>query len=116
MLPKAESFNQELMGREIEIKIPLTDAEYDRLLSFVNGSDVRRLTHILKSDRYYSQYNTETERRAAVKAGKEPNVIRIRTEEDLQTHNKQTRHPLFFQNTRYSPYPQKTYSKPLRPE
>lgn len=90
MLPKAESFNQELMGREIEIKIPLTDAEYDRLLSFVNGSDVRRLTHILKSDRYYSQYNTETERRAAVKAGKEPNVIRIRTEEDLQTHNKQS--------------------------
>ena len=90
MLPKAESFNQELMGREIEIKIPLTDAEYDRLLSFVNGSDVRRLTHILKSDRYYSQYSTETERRAAVKAGKEPNVIRIRTEEDLQTHNKQS--------------------------
>ena len=90
MLPKAESFNQKLMGREIEIKIPLTDAEYDRLLSFVNGSEARELCHILKSDRYYSRYSTEAERREAVKAGTEPNVIRIRSEEDLQTHNKQS--------------------------
>ena len=90
MLPKAESFNWKLMGREIEIKIPLTAAEYDRLLSFVNGSEVRELSHIRKSDRYYSRYTTETERRQAVRAGQEPNVIRIRTEENLQTHNKQS--------------------------
>ena len=90
MLPKAESFNQKLMGREIEIKIPLTDTEYDRLLSFVNGSEARELCHILKSDRYYSRYSTEQERRAAVKAGTEPNVIRIRTEKDLQTHKKES--------------------------
>ena len=71
------------MGREIEIKIPLTDAEYEKIFSVISGAE--KLTglevkdkpeHILKSDEYYSRYNT----RAESKAGGEPQVIRIRSE------------------------------------
>ena len=71
------------MGREIEIKIPLSDAEYDKIFSVISGkSDLLGLEirskpeHILKSDEYYSRYNT----RAESKAAGEPQVIRIRSE------------------------------------
>lgn len=71
------------MGREIEIKIPLSDAEYDKIFSVISGkSDLLGLEirskpeRILKSDEYYSRYNT----RAESKAAGEPQVIRIRSE------------------------------------
>ncbi len=71
------------MGREIEIKLPLTDAEYDKIFSVISGDalldglEVKdRPEHILKSDEYYSRYQT----RAESKAAGEPQVIRIRSE------------------------------------
>ena len=71
------------MGREIEIKIPLTDEQYDKIFSVISGaetlSDVKVLgqpEHLLKSDIYFSRYNTREESKAAG----EPQVIRIRSE------------------------------------
>ncbi len=94
------------MGREIEIKLPLSDEQYDFVRGVITGSlgadgaggadgsvgalasqgavtaslpglqicsDCERL---LKSDEYYSRYNTHEERRSAG----EPQVIRIRGE------------------------------------
>ena len=51
------------MGREIEIKIPLTDVEYKRIFDFVNGNTDfdgvsicgSKAEHLLKSDEYYSR-------------------------------------------------------------
>ena len=71
------------MGREIEIKIPLSDLEYDKIFTVISGGE--QLTglkvkdkpeRILKSDEYYSRYQT----RAESKAAGEPQVIRIRSE------------------------------------
>ena len=66
------------MASEIEIKIPLTDNEYDRLLGLLKEGTgaVGKLEHIIKKDEYYSRYDSEEER----KASDEPRVIRIRTE------------------------------------
>ncbi len=71
------------MGREIEIKIPLKDAEYDKIFSVISGGKklaglevLSEPEHILKSDQYYSRYNTREESKAAG----EPQVIRIRSE------------------------------------
>ena len=71
------------MGREIEIKIPLTDEEYDKIFSVISGRSVifgveicGALEHILKSDSYFSRYETREESKAAG----EPQVIRIRSE------------------------------------
>ena len=72
------------MGREIEIKIPLTEAQYDFIRDVISRSkEVENLKitsgkieHILKSDEYYSRYQT----RAESKAAGEPQVIRIRSE------------------------------------
>lgn len=72
------------MSREIELKVPLTCEQFDRIeklltqkeqLSSVN---IRGLSHILKSDEYFSRYHTHEER---IK-NKELRVIRIRTEND----------------------------------
>lgn len=71
------------MGREIEIKIPLTDEQYDKIFSVITGTE--NLTgvkvfgqpeHLIKSDIYFSRYNTREESKAAG----EPQVIRIRSE------------------------------------
>ena len=72
------------MGREIEIKIPLTDAEYDKIFSVISGKQslpgveaaVDGLEHLLKSDIYFSRYDSREESKAAG----EPQVIRIRSE------------------------------------
>ena len=71
------------MGREIEIKIPLSDAEYDKIFSVISGNVVldglevkTKPEHILKADEYYSRYQT----RAESKEAGEPQVIRIRSE------------------------------------
>ena len=71
------------MGREIELKVPLSEEEYDYIKSVITGkakveglelcSDCERL---LKSDEYYSRYASRQESRAAG----EPQVIRIRGE------------------------------------
>ena len=73
------------MGREIEIKLPLTDAEYDKIFSVIYGDSklaglevCSQPERILKSDEYYSRYQT----RAESKAAGEPQVIRIRTENE----------------------------------
>lgn len=77
------------MGREIEIKLPLTDGEYDKIFSVIscdkkiaglkickNGDVPCPIEHIIKTDSYFSRYATRQE--SAV-AG-EPQVIRIRCE------------------------------------
>lgn len=71
------------MGREIEIKLPLTDEEYDKIFSVISGATLLdglevkgTLEHIFKADEYYSRYQT----RAESKAAGEPQVIRIRNE------------------------------------
>ena len=78
------------MGREIEIKIPVTDEEYQKIYSVISG-DVKLLgvtickhgdvpcplEHIMKSDFYFSRYESREESKAAG----EPQVIRIRCEE-----------------------------------
>ena len=61
------------MGREIELKIPLSDSDYERIKNEIcDGSEKR----FIKNDEYYSRYNT----RAESKAAGEPQVIRIRSE------------------------------------
>lgn len=71
------------MGREIELKLPLTDAEYEKIFSVISGNEAisgvevcTKVQHILKSDSYFSRYNTREESKAAG----EPQVIRIRSE------------------------------------
>ena len=72
------------MGREIEIKIPLTDAEYDKIFKVISGEQALAgvnvaadgLEHLLKTDQYFSRYATREESKAAG----EPQVIRIRSE------------------------------------
>ena len=81
------------MGREIEIKIPLTDEQYDKIFSFVSGKEKISgvelcttqdvpcpLEHVIKSDTYFSRYNTREESKAAG----EPQVIRIRREKTAE--------------------------------
>ncbi|MCR4580722.1 MAG: hypothetical protein K5681_10295 [Treponema sp.] len=72
------------MGREIELKIPVTYEQYnfihDVILGMTFADDVKVLhggvKSIEKRDEYYSRYKTREESRAAG----EPQVIRIRTE------------------------------------
>ena len=71
------------MGREIEIKIPLTDEQYDKIFSVITGAELLtgvkvlgQPEHLIKSDIYFSRYNTREESKAAG----EPQVIRIRSE------------------------------------
>ena len=74
------------MGREIELKIPLTDSQYAYIFSVIYGKekiqgfffDASRISKIEKKDEYYSRYSTREESR---KNG-EPQVIRIRCEND----------------------------------
>lgn len=69
------------MGREIEIKIPLTKEEYDSLFSKIQQPPFTKPEHLLKSDTYFSRYDTLEERKQACKENKEPRVIRLRTDE-----------------------------------
>ncbi len=72
------------MGREIEIKIPLTDAEYEKIFKIISGQQTLTgvevaadgLEHLLKTDQYFSRYATRQEGKEAG----EPQVIRIRSE------------------------------------
>ena len=72
------------MGREIEIKIPLSDSQYASIKDFILGkaklSDLKvasdKVEHIQKKDEYYSRYQSRQESKAAG----EPQVIRIRNE------------------------------------
>lgn len=70
------------MSKEIEIKIPLTDAEYEKI--FLEIKD--KAEHLKKSDEYFSRYDTREER----KKNNEPQVIRIRTEENLDKNQTET--------------------------
>ena len=74
------------MGREIEIKIPLTQSEYDSLFAKINEPPFTTPEHLLKSDIYFSRYDTREER----KAKNEPQVIRIRTDENLNEGTKKS--------------------------
>lgn len=74
------------MAREIEIKIPLTQSEYDTLFAKINEPPFTAPVHLLKSDTYFSRYDTREERRAK----NEPQVIRIRTDENLNEGTKQS--------------------------
>lgn len=70
------------MSREIELKVPLTCEQFDRIEKILTKKtqlpsiDIRGLSHILKSDEYFSRYHSHEER---IK-NKELRVIRIRTE------------------------------------
>ena len=70
------------MGREIEIKIPLTDSQYDYVRDVIFGkSSVSGLTtsspaKLFKKDEYFTRYDSRDER---LKNG-EPDVIRMRSE------------------------------------
>ena len=76
------------MGREIEIKIPLTNAEYEKIFKVISGQqtltgvDVAAdgLEHLLKTDTYFSRYDSREESKAAG----EPQVIRIRSESSAE--------------------------------
>ncbi|MBO4629025.1 MAG: CYTH domain-containing protein [Treponema sp.] len=67
------------MNREIEIKIPLTQSEYELLFSKIHEPPFTKPEHLYKSDTYFSRYKTRQERDAS----NEPRVIRIRTEQNL---------------------------------
>ena len=70
------------MGREIEMKIPLTDSQYDYVRDVIFGkSSVSGLTtsspaKLSKKDEYFTRYDSRDER---LKNG-EPDVIRMRSE------------------------------------
>jgi adenylate cyclase class IV len=72
------------MSREIELKVPLTCEQFDRIEKILtqkeqlSSIDIRGLSHILKSDEYFSRYHTHEER---IK-NNELRVIRLRTEND----------------------------------
>ena len=72
------------MSREIELKVPLTLEQFDRIEKILTKKEqlpsitVRGLSHILKSDEYFSRYHTHEER---IK-NNELRVIRLRTEND----------------------------------
>ena len=85
------------MGREIEIKIPLEQDQYDTLFNAVKGNNsingvefynhnTNCYDHLLKSDEYFSKYDTRQER----KDHGEPQVIRIRTEKDCLSGKKES--------------------------
>ena len=74
------------MAREIEIKIPLSQEEYDRLFEKIKEPPFTAPVHLLKSDTYFSRYDTREERRAK----NEPQLIRIRTDENLNEGIKQS--------------------------
>ena len=63
------------MGREIEIKIPLTDAEYEKIFKVISGDAkldgldvaVDGLEHLLKTDTYFSRYDSREESKGGMK-------------------------------------------------
>lgn len=69
------------MSREIELKIPLTKAQFSQIEDFLLGRtkiaflSVREVSKIFKNDEYFSLYKTHEERLK----NKELRVIRIRT-------------------------------------
>ncbi len=73
------------MSREIELKVPLTDGQFDRIEKILIGAEklpsfnFHSLEHILKTDEYFSRYHTREERLQ----NKELRVIRIRSEKAL---------------------------------
>ena len=70
------------MSREIELKVPLTQEQFEKIHEILSGKQVlpafnfHSFEHIIKSDEYFSRYNSHEER---IK-NKELRVIRIRTE------------------------------------
>ena len=73
------------MSQEIEIKVPLTENQYEHILNLILKKEKSqvvfsdRTENLLKSDEYYSRYKTKEERKSAG----EPKVIRLRTEKNL---------------------------------
>lgn len=76
------------MGKEIELKLPLAQNQFDTLFSTLySGKEIDGIitndysnNAVYKSDEYYSKYDTMEER----KNHSEPQVIRIRTEKNEQ--------------------------------
>lgn len=76
------------MGREIELKIPLSKLEFDELFDKIytkGGRDFSGIEFydcnsdlIIKKDEYFSRYDSREER----ELHKEPQCLRIRTEKD----------------------------------
>lgn len=70
------------MAREIELKVPLTEEQYTQIEKIITKKEVlpsiitHSLSHIIKTDEYFSRYHTHEER----KKNNELRVIRIRSE------------------------------------
>ena len=75
------------MSREIELKVPLSAEQFERIERIFSKKErfssikIVGLSHILKSDEYFSRYHTHEERIAA----NELRVIRIRSEKILSS-------------------------------
>ena len=69
------------MNREIEMKLPLSQDQYQTILSKIQEPPFTKPLHLIKSDTYFSRYDTPEERKQACKENKEPRVIRLRTDE-----------------------------------
>ena len=73
------------MAREIELKVPLSEQQFSHLKEIIQASQdfknlsFHSLSHIIKSDEYFSRYKTHEER----KKNNELKVIRIRSEKKL---------------------------------
>ena len=73
------------MAREIELKLPLSFGQFDKIHKILTGQEQlpffhsHGAEHILKSDEYYSLYKSHEERLK----NKELRVIRIRSEKKL---------------------------------
>ncbi|MBQ4378092.1 MAG: hypothetical protein II821_02705 [Treponema sp.] len=73
------------MSREIELKVPLTEEKFSKILNIISGKKTspglqfHSLSHLLKSDEYFSRYKTHEKR---IK-NNELRVIRIRTEKTV---------------------------------
>ena len=73
------------MSREIELKVPLSLEQFDRIEKIITKKEhvaflkISSLSHIIKSDEYFSRYRTHEERLI----NKELRVIRIRSEKNV---------------------------------
>ena len=79
------------MGREIELKIPLTDSEYSHLKDVIFGKKTvkdlsfnRDVKYLYKKDEYFSRFETYQQRIQ----NNEPQCIRLRTEACLDEDGK----------------------------
>lgn len=91
------------MGREIEMKVPVSKAEFVELYRIFTEQkkhekiSIKEKTFVFKQDEYYSRYDTREER----SQNEEPRVIRIRLEKEAECFEEKMR--LFSEKSISSP-------------